>query len=153
MHEENAKIETCMFVHAMCISDAWSMADGVRLLQSRSSAEDGDIKRTSAIQDNGRNENQRPKVVPSCLLPRPNRVASPCFAGDESVETRAWMSVEGAFSIIAVELTGANRKGKNSASEMGKRVLARFQWQGCARMYRDRISDKESNDQLIAREV
>jgi hypothetical protein len=55
-----------------------SMVDGVRLLQWRSSAEDGDIKRTCAIQDNGRNENQRPKVavVPSSAT-RPCRFASP----------------------------------------------------------------------------
>lgn len=49
------------------------MVDGIRLLQSRNSAEDGDIKRTSAIQDNGRNENQRSKVAVV-----PSSVTKPC---------------------------------------------------------------------------
>lgn len=77
MHKENTKIET--IAHSLYVSsDVWSTIDGDRLLQSRSSAEDSDIKRTSAVQDNSRNENQRPKVaaVPSSAT-RPCRFASP----------------------------------------------------------------------------
>jgi len=66
---------------------------GVRLLQSRSSAEDGDsgwaLSRTIVVMKTN------VRRSPSCHFLRPDRVALFRFAGDESVETRAWMSVEG----------------------------------------------------------
>lgn len=106
--EENTKVEPiCLSTRSVCISDAWSMAEhGVRLLQSRSSAEDGDIKRTGAIQDNGRNENQRPKVAVV-----PSSATQPCrFAllRRGRVSRNSCVDERGRrFSIIAVELTGA----------------------------------------------
>lgn len=146
--EENIKIETvCLSIRSVRISDAWSMADGVRLLQSRSSAEDGDIKRTSAIQDNGRNENQRPKVAVV-----PSSATQPCrFAllRRGRVSRNSCVDERGRrFSIIAVELTGEiERKFR---IEMRKRVPARFQ-RDCARMFRDRYQMKETISLLRAK--
>ncbi|XP_025993435.1 uncharacterized protein LOC113004419 [Solenopsis invicta] len=77
--EENTKIlrRFCPFTRCALVTYGGTV-DDVRLPQWRSSAEDGDIKRTCVIQDNGRNENQRPKVavVPSSAT-RPCRFASP----------------------------------------------------------------------------